>query len=69
MAAITLPAAASMFLKYKPLDILRITEFLFARKQLINKDRGLGSGLIFPRTETFFAVYISFQIHIRKNNY
>lgn len=57
MAAITLPAAASMFLKYKPLDFLRITEFLLARKQLINKDRGLGSGLIFPITETLFAIH------------
>lgn len=59
MAAITLPAAASMFLKYKPLDFLRITEFLFSRKQLIDKGRGLGSELIFPITETFFLHYIS----------
>lgn len=57
MAAITLPAAASMFLKHKPLDFLRISEILFARKQLINKDGGLRSGLIFLITETFFAVH------------
>jgi len=57
MAAITLPTAESVFLKYKPLDFLRISEMLFARKQLINKDGGLESGLIFPITEAFFALH------------
>lgn len=57
MAAITLPAVASMFLKHKSLDFLRITKILFTRKQLMNKDGGLGSGLIFPTIETFFAIH------------
>lgn len=57
MAALTLPTAASMSLKDKLLDFLRISEILLTRKQLINKDGGLGSGLIFPITETLFAVH------------
>lgn len=56
MAAITLPTAASLFLKYKLLEFLRITEILFAKKQLINKRKGFRIGLIFALTETLFAV-------------